>query len=245
MANKGTWCVIAALASCMALPTRADPGYYLVSVYENEGQASVDFRYWTVKTPGGGETVWPEIGIGYGVTKRWYTEVYASMIGPHYGNVRLSTLNWQNDYLLTQGQYPFDLALHTNLILNPGSNAGQSLEFGPALQTEVGRIQINTNLIFERFFNTPAPAPTQLKYQWQFKYRFRPELQMGLQGFGELGTWNDWATADRQSHRAGPMVAGTLFQKGSSAVKYDAAVLLGSTYGRQGVMFSSRLQYLF
>ena len=52
----------------------ADPGHYLVSVYENEGEKSIDFRYWNVKFPGRPETIWPEIGFGYGVTKRWYTE---------------------------------------------------------------------------------------------------------------------------------------------------------------------------
>ena len=66
------------LASATAM---ADPGYYLVTVYENEGQANIDFRYWTVKFAGSAATIWPEIGVGYGVTKRWYTEVYASYIG--------------------------------------------------------------------------------------------------------------------------------------------------------------------
>ena len=73
------------LASVMLLlqplAAAADPGYCLVLVYENEGEKSVDFRYWTVKFPGQAELVWPEIGFGYGVTKRWYTEVYASRIG--------------------------------------------------------------------------------------------------------------------------------------------------------------------
>lgn len=82
----------------------ADPGYYLVSVYENEGEKSIDFRYWNVKFPGQPEVIWPEIGFGYGVTKRWYTEVYASSIGSSQDALKLSTWNWQNDYLLTQGQ---------------------------------------------------------------------------------------------------------------------------------------------
>ena len=30
----------------------ADPGYYVVTAYDNEGVGSVDFRYWTVRFPG-------------------------------------------------------------------------------------------------------------------------------------------------------------------------------------------------
>ncbi len=230
------------LASASAF---ADPGYYLVGVYENEGQATLDYRYWTVKFPGAPEVVWPEIGFGYGVTKRWYTELYASYIGSSGTATRLSTLNWQNDYLLTQGQYDFDLALHTNLISNHGRARGKVLEFGPALQTEVGRMQLNANLVFERAFATAASTPTLLKYQWQAKYRWKPEFQFGLQGFGELGAWDHWAPRARQSHRMGPMVYGTLPVGASDSVAYQAALLKGSIYGQSGYMFSMQLRYLF
>ena len=231
----------ALLASAAAM---AAPGYYLVTVYENEGQANIDYRYWTVKPAHSPETVWPEIGLGYGVTKRWYTELYASAIGPSLTNTRLSSLNWQNDYLLTQGQYDFDLALHTNLIHIYGGG-GQAFEYGPVLQTEVGRLQLNGNLVFERTFDRPVFKPTQLKYQWQVKYRWKPAFQFGLQGFGELGEWNHWAPRSRQSHRAGPMISGTLPLGATQEFEYQAAFLTGSIYGTRGHMLSMRLQYEF
>jgi hypothetical protein len=78
-AKRLTLLVPALLASASAL---ADPGYYLVTVYDNQGQANVDFRYWTVKNKGRGEVIWPEIGVGYGVTSRWHTGVLASTSGP-------------------------------------------------------------------------------------------------------------------------------------------------------------------
>ena len=36
---------------------------------------NIDFSYWTVKQPGIAEVIWPEIGFGYGVTKRWYIDM--------------------------------------------------------------------------------------------------------------------------------------------------------------------------
>jgi hypothetical protein len=223
-----------------------DPGYYLVSVYENEGEASIDFRYWTTKIAGSPHTRWPEIGIGYGVTKRWYTEVFASYIGSRNQGMRLSTLNWQNDYLLTQGQYPFDLAIHTNLISYRDPGAGYALEIGPALQTDFGRTQVNANLFLDRSYHGFERGRAQLKYQWQVKHRFTSALHMGLQGFGELGDWDHWAPHERQSHRVGPVVAGSVpVGKAQQAFKYQLAWLKGSVYGRHGSMLSLRVQYLF
>jgi hypothetical protein len=225
---------------------RADPGYYLVTVYEEAGAAHVDYRYWTVRRPGSEEVVWPEIGFGYGVNKRWYTELYMSYIGPSHSQARPSTLNWQNDFLLTQGQYAWDLALHTNLIASQAGTDNDALEFGPVLQTDVSRVQLNANLIFEQQLASGSGRPAQLKYQWQAKYRWNSAWHTGLQGFGELGNWNQWSAPGRQSHRWGPVVAGSWPLGQRQRLEYQAAFLTGSVYGgSQADMVSVRLQYVY
>jgi hypothetical protein len=228
-----------------AAPARADPGYYLVSVYEDEGATHVDYRYWSVARPGAADVVWPEIGIGYGVTKRWYTELYMSYIGPSHNQSKPSTLNWQNDYLLTQGQFSWDVALHSNLISSQTGQGGNALELGPVLQTDVGRIQINSNLLFEHSLGSDTGRPPQLKYQWQAKYRWNTALHTGLQGFGELGDWNRWASPNQQSHRWGPVLTGAWPIGTKQRVEYQAAYLIGSVYGASGDMLSVRLQYVY
>lgn len=237
--------VLATAILMSASAAMADPGYYLVSVYDSEGARSVDLRYWTVKHPGAPATIWPEIGLGYGVTSRWYTEVYASYVGSADSATKLSTVNWQNDVLLTQGQYPFDLAVHTNLASYPTGDEGYALEFGPAFQTDIDRTQLNANIFFERNYGSAAPSRTKMKYQWQAKYRWRPALQFGLQGFGEVGVWDDWSARERQSHRGGPALSGSWPIGAGQSIKYEAAYLKGSTYTRQGSMFSMRVQYVF
>lgn len=223
----------------------ADPGYYLVTVYENEGQRSIDFRHWTVQAPGEPLQAWPEIGFGWNVTKRWYTELYVSYIYSRDQGTRPSTLNWQNDFLLTQGQYPFDLALHTVLIRGHDRNDGDALELGPALQTDVGRVQLNFNAFLDRTWRPVRAKPTQLKIQWQAKYRVRNGPHFGIQGFGELGDWDDWAPRKDQSHRAGPMVQMRWPLGDGQALQLDAAYLWGKVYGGRGRMFTMRAQYLF
>ena len=234
--------ILLAAASASAA---ADPGYYVVTTYDNEGQRTIDLRYWTVKTPGEAATLWPEIGFGYGVTSRWHTELFASFIGSWDTAMKLSSWNWQNEVLLTQGQYPFDLAVHATLIRAAESYEGYTLEIGPVLQTDVGRTQLNANLFFERSYRTDEPSPTRLKYQWQVKHRWRAAFQFGLQGFGELGEWDRWAPRERQSHRAGPAIFGSVPLGGQRSLIYQAAILKGQIYGTNGTMFSARVQYAF
>jgi hypothetical protein len=231
------------LALCCA-SALADPGYYVVTVYDNPGVRTVDFRYWTFGHPGSPTVTWPELGLGLNVGGRWYTEFLASFVGSADFATRLSTLNWQNDVLLTQGQYPCDVAIHSLVVRPQNPASGALLEFGPVLQTDVGRTQINFNLIFERGFGELSSHPTQMKYQWQLRHRWKPWLHVGLQGFGELGPWNDWSARDAQSHRIGPALFGKIAVGGGS-LGWQAAYLAGSVYSVNGNMFSMRVTYDF
>lgn len=220
---------------CLAsAPALADPGYYLVTPYGEQGLRAVDLRYWTVKKPGEKARLWPELGLRYGVNNRWTTGLFASYIGDTWGTQKLSSLNWQNLLLLTQGQYAVDLGVHAQLIHERGE--GNVLELGPVLQTEWGRSQLNFNLIFEH--DWASDRGTQLKYQGQWLYRLRPGLRLGVQGFGELGRWNRWS--ERQSHRAGPSL-----RLGLGEADLQLSYLWGQTYGRRGDMFSAQLLWRF
>ncbi|NRF70947.1 hypothetical protein HLB44_28470 [Aquincola sp. S2] len=228
------------LAACAA--AHADPGYYVLSSYGlAPGTSSAELRYWTVKPRGEPERIWPELGIGHAVSSRWSTLLLASFIGSSNLHVRSSLWSWQNNLQLTQGEWPVDLALHANLIRPAERANGHTLEFGPLLQTDVGRVQLNANLLFERRFGADAPRPTQLKYQWQFRHRWRAQLHWGLQGFGELGEWDHWAPRDRQSHRGGPALFASLPLSPGVTLKTHAALLIGSTYRDHGRMLSLRM----
>jgi hypothetical protein len=195
------------LALSLAAPlAHADPGYYVVTPYPDAGLRTIDLRYWTFKPDGYGEILWPEIGFGYGVTNRWTTELFASWISASTLPTHISSWNWSNDLMLTQGEWPIDLALHSQLIRN--RDVGSAIEFGPVMQTDVGRTQVTFNLFWDHAFNTVRPRPTELKLQWQLRYRWQRGLHLGAQGFSELGPWKDWLPARQQSHRAGPALFG-------------------------------------
>ena len=234
-------CMSAALACGTAA---ADPGYYVVTTYSNPGMKTVDFRYWTVSSRGSALAKWPEVGLGWNVNSRWYTAVIASWITASDMPTTLSSWNWQNDVLLTQGEWPVDLALHTMVSAPRHLGEGHTVEFGPALQTDIDRTQLNFNVFFEKGYGGFKAQGTQLKYQWQVRHRWKPGLHFGAQGFGELGQWDRWAPSERQSHRAGPALFGSI-PLASGEIGWQAAYLWGQTYGARGNMFTARVKYDF
>jgi hypothetical protein len=228
------------IAASLAASARADPGYYVVTPYEREGLASAEVRYWTVKPDAAGEATWPELAVGYGVNSRWTTLLLASWLGEPSKATKLNAWSWQNEVLLTQGELPVDIGAHLALVRTVGEYAGDAAEYGPVLQTEFGPTQVNFNLIFDRARRGGAWQRPNLKYQWQLRRHGTPALNVGLQGFGELGPWDRWAPHDRQSHRAGPALFGTLLPGDRRAVDWQAALLFGRTYAQSGRMLSLR-----
>jgi hypothetical protein len=232
-------------ALLLSLSAHADPGYYLVTPYDNAGVRTVEARYWSVTRPGRPQVAWPEMGVSLGLNSRWTSGLLWSWIGPSGGPYSLSTVNWSNDVLLTQGEWPLDLALHTMWVRDRADPDGGALEFGPLMQTDFGRVQLNANLVFEHGLGHARDKPVQLKYQWQLRYRWQPGLHWGMQGFGELGPWRHWDPHRRQSHRAGPAVFGTLPLADREALVFSAAWLEGRTYRRSGHMLSLRTAWTF
>ena len=148
-AGVALFCAFAITAAC------ADPGYYLVTPCSTPGQAALDLRCWTVKSPNQVAILWPEVGLRYGVSSRWTSELFVSDIGDAFDTQKLSSINGQNVVLLTRGKHPFDLALHAQLIRNRGTGKGKgnALELGPVFRTELGLTQ----------FDASAPGPARLR----------------------------------------------------------------------------------
>lgn len=234
---------ICRLAMLAAAPAAADPGYYVITAYPDAGRTTAELRYWSVESPGRPTRLWPELALFHGVSSRWTTGLLASWVGRAGEAQHLSTLNWVNQLMLTQGEWPLDLALHLQWVREADPADGQALELGLVTQTDIGRTQLNLNLILERAFHNGGANRTNLKYQWQLRHRWQPALHLGLQGFGELGPWDDWSPRPQQSHRAGPALFGTLRFDGDRLLQWQAAYLLGHTYGRRGDMGSLRLAW--
>jgi len=226
----------------------AGPADYIYTPMVEQGEKEIDFKSGTAKQVDGTRTTVNSIGFGYGATDYWFTEVYVKR--EKSGSDGLSIVEWENKFQLTEtGKYPVDIGLITEIEVPINNNKEPyEFKFGPLFQTEFGRLQLNGNLLFERKFGrneTNEPQNTEFGYQWQAKYRFKPEFELGMQGMGETGAWNDWSSTSNQNHRFGPAVFGKVKLAPKQAVKYNAALLFGSSQAAPNHTLRLQVEYEF
>lgn len=227
----------------------ANPADYIYTPTVEYGEQEIDFKFGT-NTPqaGIGTASGASLGYGYGAKEYWFTEVYLKQ--ERSGSSDANLAEWENKFQLTEtGQYPVDVGLITELEAPLGANAPWEFKFGPLFQTEFGKLQLNGNLLFERAFGKSdengVPYSTIFSYQWQAKYRWQPLLEFGLQGFGEMGKWNDWDKQADQDHRIGPAVFGKFPLGNRQAIAYNAAWLLGASGAAPTHTFRMQVEYEF
>jgi hypothetical protein len=225
--------------------TSTSPGYYLVTIYNEEGEKTFETGLWRAKIYDEDAVLAPYVGFGYGVTKRWYTEVYAHGLHTEEGGTHVNDFAWQNDYVLTSSQSRLQVALHTNLTRYRNTDLGYAFEFGPAMQMEFGETQANVNVFFARSYRAEDDGRMQMKYQWQVKHHWNPKFAFGLQGFGELGDWDHWEPREEQSHRLGAVVSGALPVSDTHALNYEIAYFGGKIYAERAKALVIRLKYEF
>ena len=226
----------------------AGPADYVYTPMVEQGEKEIDFKSGTTKQLDGTRSTVNSMGFGYGASEYWFTEVYLKR--EKSGSDGLSIVEWENKFQLTEtGKYPVDIGLITEIEVPMNNNkAPYEFKFGPLFQTEFGHVQLNGNLLFERKFGrneTNEPQNTEFGYQWQAKYRFKPEFELGMQGMGETGAWNDWSSTSNQNHRFGPAVFGKVKLAPKQAVKYNAALLFGSSQAAPNHTLRLQVEYEF
>ena len=186
------------------------------------------------------------LGFGYGVTERWFTEVYRKYESSSDEGVHFDAWEWENKFQLTEiGQYPVDIGLIVEIERPANTQEGYELRFGPLFQTEFGKVQLNGNLIFEQHYRSDTAQRAELSYQWQAKYRWQPKLEFGLQGFGDVGSPNHWDEVSDASHRMGPAVFGKFDFGNRRAIRYNAAWLFATSGNAPKDNFRAQIEYEF
>lgn len=232
------------LALVLTAPTVfAGPADYIYLPTVEYGEKEIDFKFGTAKQQNGERKQVSSLGFGYGVTEYWFTEVYFKH--EREGSDTLTLGEWENRFQLTEtGKYPVDLGLVVEIAAPLNKNEAYEFKLAPLMQTEFGKVQLNGNLVLERTFG-PGDHITELGYQWQTKYRWKPSFEFGLQGFGEVGKWDNWAPADEQEHRMGPAIFGKIGLGTKQAIKYNAALLFGTSEAAADHTFRMQIEYEF
>ncbi len=239
-----------ALIFCLGLVNTgmayASPADYVYTPTVEHGEKEVDFKYGSARQQDGALSQAASAGFGYSMTETWFTEIYLKQ--ERNGDQVFNLAELENKFQLTEtGKYPVDVGLITELEAPLSGNAPWELKLGPLFQTEFGKLQLNTNFLFERDFGkadeSGEPYSTDFSYQWQIKYRWRQAFEYGLQGMGELGKWNDWNKQSDQIHQAGPAIFGKIALGNRQAIKYNAAWLFGTSQAAPNNTFRMQVEY--
>lgn len=224
----------------------AGPADYVYTPAVTYGEREIDFKMGSADKKDTPREAAASIGFGYGVTQRWFTEVYFKYKRELNEDTKFDAVEWENKFQLTEpGQYPVDVGFLIEIERPMNHDEGWEVKWGPLFQTEFGKVQLNANLLFQRSYHAAEPSNMQFLYQWQAKYRWKPEFEFGLQGFGETGDYDRWSPSEEQSHRAGPAVFGKLPLGGRRAIKYNAAWLIGTSKAAPDNTVRLQVEYEF
>ena len=241
-----TAALLAATASLCLPSAHAGPSDYVYEPKVEYGEKEIDFKFGHARKRSPDDDVQSatSLGIGYGAKERWFTEFYMKWERTDGEGSHVDALEWENKFQLTEtGEYPVDVGFITEIERPRNHDEGWEVRVGPLFQTEFGRLQANANLLFTHNYHAAEPAPTQFGYQVQLKYRWKPEFEFGLQGFGDMGDWNHWSDASQQ--RFGPAVFGKIGVGVHQAIRYNAALLFGTTAAAPKQTFRLQVEYEF
>ena len=233
------------LAAATSSFATAGPADYVYTPMVELGEREIDMKFGSSTLPGGKQSQATGIGFGYGATEYWFTEVafkYKSK-----GGKDVSQAEWENKFQLTEiGEYAVDVGLITEVEAPLSANNPWEVKVGGLFQTEFQKLQLNGNVLFKRKFGLAGQSyNTNILYQLQAKYRLQPTLEFGVQGFGEMGKWDDWSKQSDLNHFFGPAFFGKLNLDNRRAVKYNAAWLFAASRNAPGNTFRMQVEYEF
>lgn len=238
---------LAALACLTAAPAFAGPSDYVKSPIVEEGEKEIDFKAGTAKLRDGTRETAYSLGVGWGATSWWFTELYAKWHKEPGESHGFDAWEWENKFQLTEhGKYPVDIGFLLEIERPRDRSEGYELRWGPLLQADLAsQVQANLNLLIEKHVRAAAAGKAELGYEWQVKYRWRPSFEFGLQGFGDVGPWNHWEPHSEQPHIAGPAIFGKVKVGNTQVIKYNAGLLFGLTDGAPKHTFRMQAEYEF
>ncbi len=227
----------------------ANPADYIYLPAVEYGEREIDVKFGTATPkPGNPSAQGMSVGLGYGATEHWFTEIYVKQ--ERLGGQSVNLAEWENKFQLTEtGQYPVDVGLVTEIEAPLSANGAWEISAGPLLQTEIGKLQLNGNLIFRHAYVKPDETgvqnATNLDYQWQVKYPWTAATDIGLQGIGGVGQWDNWSSQSFQAHLAGPAVMGKMHVAGRQSIRYNAAWLFGLSRMAPRNTLRAQIEYEF
>lgn len=226
---------------------RAEPAAYVFVPYDDD-RRELQWLAGVEQGRDGRSEAAQELAFGFSPTPRWFTQWYAGAARSDGHGWRGEAVSWLNHVQLLRpdGARPWGLGWLVEAEWPRERSEGREWTIGPTLQWDADHAQVEANLQWHRAVGAAEAEPWQLGYQWQWSRLWRPGLELGLQGFGDVGAWNHWAAWAAQSHTVGPALFWKWRADGDDAQWVaDAAALVGVGAGSPRATVRARLRYEF
>jgi len=218
----------AALILAGAVAFSASPAYATKKVYspsveggelEFEWRGNYDFDHNSSKDGKQKD----KLAVGYGVTDRWFTEVYVELEQEPDKDFKATAIEWENIYQLTeQGEYWLDAGIYAELKAPLEDGKSPKVELKLLLEKQMDEFVHTVNIVLEEEFGKHANGGLEPVIAWRSKYRLNPYFEPGIEYHASFGRFNQDKDFEDQDHQAGPAFYGKI-----GSIKYDVGYLFG------------------
>lgn len=167
-----------------------------------------------------------KLGIGYGITDRWFSEIYGEMekSGVNGSDHEFTAIEWENRYQVFEaGEHWLDLGLYGAYSISLESGGADKGEVKVLLAKNTQHFTNYANIILEKELGANASDGTEFGLAWSTRYRYSPMFEPGFEIHSDFGALNDSLPYDQQKHLAGPVIYGHL----PGGIGYDIGYLFG------------------
>lgn len=237
-APAGATTALVLLGSMLALPLLAPDakaGFKVYSPYVEYREFEIEYRP-SVSIDGDdakdNEQKHP-LGLGYGVTEWWFTELYAEWERePGAGEeTSFAAFEWENRFQLTaSGEYWADIGLLVEYERTDSGSSPDELAISLLAAKSMGKFTATYNVEFAGEIGNGAGNDVELAHRFQLKYRLDPAFEPAIEVFGEFGPLDNIPGFDDQEHYIGPVATGVIPLNDSGLkLKYNAGYLFGAS----------------
>lgn len=161
--------------------------------------------------------------LGYGVTPRWFTEVYGEMEKAPGEEAAFESIEIENRFQVFDiGERWLDLGLYFGYEMSLQQGHADEFEGKVLLQKQYFRIVHMANVILKKEIGVYAQEGTEAGFAWNTRYRLMQAFEPGVEYYGDFGPLAGMPSFDRQVHLAGLAARGKV-----GNLKYDVGYLFG------------------
>ena len=119
------------------------------------------------------------------------------------------------------------------------------LELKLLMQRERGPFALTANLIAEREIGSDAADEWEFGYAAEAAYAFNQDFALGVQGFGDVGTSDEFGDLGDHAHYWGPFAQFELGHINDGEIELELGYLVGSGESEADGQFRVKLEYEF